>query len=190
MSNESTFRHYAGRLAVNAERAQSNSIQEISERDPSSQSVSSLGDKYRWSHVPHTPCPEVNYPRGTLAPFRRPPKSSSPTMLKLFSLALAVFSLIIAVQCGGVPACPTEPGGPHPSSLTTRGSICVFKCPTSNVEGNDLSSSIHDSARLNCRYATSSTTGIQAACMYSKVSIRPLQNNPQLISFLSTLANC
>lgn len=90
-------------------------------------------------------------------------------MLKLFSLALAVFSLIIAVQCGGVPACPTDTGGPQPSSLTARGSICVFKCPESNVEGNDLSSSIHDSARLNCRYTTSSTTGIQAACVYNKV---------------------
>jgi hypothetical protein len=94
-------------------------------------------------------------------------------MMKLFSLALALFSLIVAVQCGGghsgIPACPTTPGGPQPSSHNSRSSVCVFKCPQNNVEGNDLSSSIHDSTRLNCRYTTTSTTGIQAACVYNKV---------------------
>lgn len=107
-------------------------------------------------------------------------------MLKLFSLALAVFSLVVAVQCGGVPACPTDTGGPTPSSLNARGSICVFKCPESNVEGNNLSSSIHDSARLNCRYSTGSTTGIQAACVYNKVGnpIPPESFSANLISLV------
>ncbi|KAF9787829.1 hypothetical protein BJ322DRAFT_1045463 [Thelephora terrestris] len=88
-------------------------------------------------------------------------------MFKLFSLSFAIFSLIVAVQCG-IPACPSTPTGPKPSSHNARGSIGVFKCPETNVEGNNLSSSIHDSARLNCRYTTGSTTGIQAACMYNK----------------------
>ncbi|KAF9652706.1 hypothetical protein BDM02DRAFT_3266073 [Thelephora ganbajun] len=96
-------------------------------------------------------------------------------MFKLFSLAFAVFSLIVAVQCG-IPACPTHTGGPKPSSHTARGSICVFKCPESNVEGNNLSSSIHDSARLNCRYTASNTTGIQAACVYNKYTGQLLNN--------------
>ena len=125
-------------------------------------------DKYRWSHVSHTP-PRGHPPVRHFNSISLTTKVPPPTMLKLFSLALAVFSFIVAVQCGGVPACPTDTGGPHPSSLTARGSICVFECPESNMEGNDLSSSIHDSARLNCRYTTSSTTGIQAACVYNKV---------------------
>jgi len=108
---------------------------------------------------------------------------SPSTMLKLFSLTLAIFSLIVTAQCGGIPACPTTTGGPHPSSLTARGSICVFKCPESNVEGNDLSSSIHDSARLNCRYTTSSTTGSQAACVYNKVGNPAFPESSQLISW-------
>ena len=107
-------------------------------------------------------------------------------MLKLFSLVLAVFSLIVAVQSGGVPACPTDTGGPHPSLLTARGSICVFKYPESNVEGNDLSSSIHDSARLDCRYTTSSATGIQAACVYNKVG-SPIFPEPSSANLVVTV---
>lgn len=64
-------------------------------------------------------------------------------MFRLFSLAPAVFS--------------------------GRGLICIFKCPRSNVEGSNLSSFIHDSAHLNCRYTTSSTIGIQAAYVHNKV---------------------
>ena len=59
-------------------------------------------------------------------------------LLKLFSLALANFLLTVAVQCG-ILACPTDAGGPQPSSLDARGSICVFKCPESDAERNDLS---------------------------------------------------
>ena len=104
-------------------------------------------------------------------------------MLKLFSLALALFSLIVAVQCGGgghggIPACPTTSGGPQPSSHNSRSSVCVFKCPQNNVEGNDLSSSIHDSTRLNCRYTTTSTTGIRPACVYNKVGIPIFLESP------------
>jgi hypothetical protein len=98
----------------------------------------------------------------------RRPRSPRPTMFKLFSFTLAILSLIVAVQCG-IPACPSTPTGPKPSSHNARGSICAFKCPESDVDGNKLSSSIHDTARLNCRYTTSSTTGIQVACVYNKV---------------------
>ena len=61
-------------------------------------------------------------------------------LLKHFSLALAIFLLTVAVQCG-ILAYPTDAGGLQPSSLDARGSICVFQRPESNAEGNDLSSS-------------------------------------------------
>ena len=55
------------------------------------------------------------------------------------------------------------------SSHIARGSVCIFKCPESSVEGNNVSSSIRDSARLNCRYTTRSVAGIQSGRMYNKV---------------------
>ena len=103
-------------------------------------------------------------------------------MFKLLSLAFAIFCLIVAVQCG-IPACPSTPTGPKPSSHKARGSICVFKCPESNAEGNNLSSSIQDPARLNCRYATSSATGFQAACVYNKVGNPIFLDSSRLIPF-------